>query len=112
MCPTINKLQKKPREYTLEQQTENRQFAAGLYNSVGWKKLRLRKLQDNPLCEQCQIEDKITLASEVHHVNKFMKERNEENRIYMFYLYDNLMSVCPDCHVQLDNPGRKKKFDF
>jgi 5-methylcytosine-specific restriction protein A len=110
--PTINKPPKKKREYNVEIQNENREFTRKLYGSVGWQKLRLRKLQDNPLCEQCELDGRITLASEVHHVNKFMKERNEENRIYMFYLYDNLMSVCPSCHVQLDNPGRKKKFDF
>lgn len=73
---------------------------ANMYNSPKWKTLRQTKLRDCPLCEICGAE-----ATEVHHI----KPHNGD--LELFYDYDNLMSICHDCHVketQRESVERKK----
>lgn len=48
------------------------------YRQARWKRLRGQVLRDNPLCVECQQEQRVTLATDVHHrvrhegdVNKF-----------------------------------------
>ena len=58
-----------------------------MYNSPKWKALRAGKLKQDPLCEICGEK-----ATEVHH-------RIPHNGNWAMFLdWDNLMSICSDCH--------------
>jgi 5-methylcytosine-specific restriction enzyme A len=110
--PTIYRPKKKreKRDYLKQLDNANRVFAANLYHSLGWKRLRISKLVANQLCERCEKMGIITLANEVHHIKKFMSGINEGEKALLFYQFDNLMSVCPECHKILDNNKEFKEY--
>ena len=72
-----------------------------LINSKRWKQLRLKKLQEKPLCECCQSKDKITPATEVHHVTPVESVTTIEQMEILMFDYNNLMSVCHECHNEI-----------
>ena len=58
-----------------------------------WQRKRKRYLAEHPLCVDCEANDMVTPASEVHHVRK-IKDRPD------LRLEDaNLMALCPPCHA-------------
>ena len=57
-----------------------------------WKEFRLRFLAEHPLCEDCQEADKITAASEVHHLAKVT------DRPDLRLEWTNLLALCKRCH--------------
>ena len=69
-----------------------------VYNTKRWKSLRLYKLQEQPLCEQCAKDDKVTLAIEIHHIQPFMRGLTLAEIIWLGFDPNNLMSVCEQCH--------------
>lgn len=69
-----------------------------LYNSKWWKDARKRKLQETPLCEECLKKDKITPATEVHHIIPFLR-MGAAWELYA-YNYYNLESLCEKCHIE------------
>lgn len=71
------------------------------YSSWAWTQLSLRKRTADPLCECCLEDGKVTPASEVHHVVGV--DESESLRMQ----WDNLMSVCSECHDKLE--GRRRK---
>lgn len=58
------------------------------YNRREWRKIRARKLQENPLCERCLKQGRTEVATVVHH-----RDGNEWNNDP-----DNLESLCRQCH--------------
>lgn len=96
---TINLNSRKKKREDYHNNYDNR---SEYYNTKEWKNLRLVKLMDDPLCEECLREGRTTLAVDVHHIRKFMSVR-EENRWNIFLDKDNLMSLCKKCHYKLDN---------
>lgn len=69
-----------------------------IYNTKRWRELRLSKLSRNPLCEVCKEEGKTTLAEEVHHLVSFLEKKGLERQAIAFD-YNNLISVCRNCHI-------------
>lgn len=65
----------------------------GYYNTSAWKKLRLLKLGNNPLCEMCLAVNRLTPAKVVDHIEPITKENIE-----LFYEYSNLQSLCDEHH--------------
>ena len=63
--------------------------------------MRLKKLQAQPLCECCQDKDKITPATEVHHVTPVETVTTIEQMETLMFEYSNLMSVCHECHKNI-----------
>lgn len=61
------------------------------YQSAEWKALRKRKLQLNPLCEECCRQGKLTKATMVDHIVP-VKQGGAALDI------DNLQSLCWSCH--------------
>ena len=57
-----------------------------------WRKLRQRKLDDEPRCEPCLAQGRAALATQVHHKRPISQGGNR-------WAWDNLESVCDDCHV-------------
>ena len=72
---------------------------ARFYASNQWKKLRRSKLSDQPLCEECLRNGKVTSATIVHH--KTEVKENWSKRLD----YDTLESICQSCH----NKEHKKR---
>ena len=61
------------------------------YKTKQWKAFRLSILsRDEYTCQECKRKGKRTTANTVHHIEM----GNEE----LFYVKDNLISVCAECH--------------
>lgn len=74
-----------------------------IYNSERWRRLRAWKFACNPLCEMCLKEDKVVPAEDVHHIVSFMSTDDPNQRTFLAYDYDNLMSLCKQCHQSIHN---------
>jgi 5-methylcytosine-specific restriction protein A len=74
-----------------------------IYQSQRWRMLRLAKLSDNPLCEMCATKGIVKPAVDVHHIVSFMTADDEVRRKALAYDYDNLMSLCKECHQFVHN---------
>ena len=72
-----------------------------LINTARWKRLRLKKLQAQPLCECCKGKDKITPATQVHHITPAESVNSIEQMEILMFGYNNLMSVCSKCHADI-----------
>ncbi len=74
-----------------------------IYNSERWRRLRAWKFANDPLCELCREEGKITPAEDIHHITSFMSSDDPVVRYHLAYDYDNLMSLCKKCHQRVHN---------
>lgn len=90
--PTINLNKRKPRE-----RTYNKAAYQDVYNTPRWKALRLYKVKNNPLCEECLKRGVIKQVEEVHHIVPIDIDNFSEE---LAYGYDNLISLCIECHKE------------
>ncbi|MHB1154526.1 MAG: HNH endonuclease [Eubacteriales bacterium] len=58
-----------------------------------WKRIRDRYIKAHPLCEECQKDNRIVAAEEVHHILPLSKGGSNETT--------NLMSLCKSCHSRI-----------
>lgn len=63
-----------------------------LYRTARWLKLRAQKLAEEPLCERHKAKGKVVPATVVNH------QEPHKGNTTLFYDYDNLESVCAECH--------------
>ena len=75
------------------------------YGTKEWHNLRQTKLYEQPLCERCLLDDTVRPATEVHHQKVFGSVPTEEERWYWFLNYDNLISLCDECHQYIHQHG-------
>lgn len=92
--PTIYKPKRKPPKKS----GDDYKLRQGIYQTERWKRLRLAKLSESPLCERCMRDGKITPAVDVHHLTSFTTAADEIERKRLAYDYNNLMSLCKECH--------------
>ncbi|MBN2763745.1 MAG: HNH endonuclease [Bacteroidales bacterium] len=97
----------KPKDLTAKKQQYQH-----IYQDKRWKRLRSAKIADKPICERCELEGRVTPATEVHHKIPFQKGRNAEEVEKLAFDWDNLMSVCTGCHKELDKMIRRGKSAF
>jgi len=74
------------------------------YSSTSWRKLRTNKLNNNPICEVCNIKP----ATEVHHTIPLSSTHGKDNALN----YNTLQSICFDCHVAetiFERTGKRAK---
>ena len=76
---------------------------AKLYNSTRWVKLRNGYLMQNPLCERCLKEDRVTAAQEVHHIKPISTGKDDVEMMGLAYDPGNLMALCKECHHLIHN---------
>nr|WP_320038870.1 HNH endonuclease signature motif containing protein [uncultured Bacteroides sp.] len=100
----INLGPKKPRKDFRKKERQ------AVYNTKRWKELRTLKLMLNCLCEECEKMDKVTVATEVHHKDSFMKYQGIEREEKAFDI-DNLESLCSDCHKK-EHGKKDSEFRF
>lgn len=100
--PTINKpkkIEKRSDQYDKER--------TKIYNSKRWVRLRAWKFVNSPLCEECLKEGKVTPTDDIHHIISFMSTDDKSRRLWLAYDYDNLMSLCKQCHQKIHNQKNK-----
>lgn len=102
--PTIYKPSKKNQPNKGNQYDKERQK---IYNSERWRKLRAWKFACNPLCEMCLKESRTVPAEDIHHIISFMSTANTVQRKLLAYDYDNLVSLCKQCHQKVHNKKRE-----
>lgn len=92
--PTI----KKPKRPV--NKSKKREEREAIYATTRWRKLRLAKLMQNPLCEKCLQKGIITPSVDIHHIDSFMNYEGLK-RIDKAFNYNNLMALCTKCHKEL-----------
>ncbi|KAA6326447.1 hypothetical protein EZS27_024451 [termite gut metagenome] len=102
--PTIYKPQKKRNVRPL---TDRRAERQDIYNTIIWIKLRKAKIMEQPLCEVCLSNGIVKSAEHVHHIVSFMREKNPLKRKELAYDFDNLLSVCTNCHNEIHNSSKE-----
>lgn len=90
--PTIKLLKRKRDSVTTQKKGKYQE----VYQDKRWKKLRTAKMRSNPLCERCEKYSKVKPTEEVHHI--VPHDINPD----LAFEWDNLMSVCVECHKILD----------
>jgi 5-methylcytosine-specific restriction protein A len=68
------------------------EFEHEFYVSPEWRAARARKLQKDPLCEDCLADDRVTAATMVHH------EKSVRDFPELALVESNLHSLCDPCH--------------
>ena len=96
--PTINKPKKKSKPLNEDIARKKRME---VYNKTLWKRLTNLKRQENPLCEVCLMQGIIRPSLHTHHLISFVSGNNDAERDCLAFDYDNLISLCPECHNRL-----------
>lgn len=96
--PTINKLQRKKKS-SERNDTDMRKLRQEAYQNTAWRKMRDTYLVSHPICERCLEKGKVTPATDIHHKRSPFK-KGEINWTLLLD-YDNLMSLCKECHGEL-----------
>lgn len=102
----------KPRKSPFKRQnkpSERRKQRSDIYNSKQWKALRNAYFMANPLCEECLKNGKITAGAHVHHIDSFTNYEDENTRIAVALDWNNLMTLCVDCHEKMHGNVKKGK---
>lgn len=94
--PTIYKPKKK------RENEGNRKERQKIYNTPLWKGMRKTQVQQQPLCQVCEIEGKVKLAEDVHHLISFVG-KSEEEKQQLAFNPDNIISVCRKHHNEIHN---------
>lgn len=97
--PTINKPQKKIS--AKKNNTDMRLLRQKAYRLPAWRKMRDSYMKEHPICEECLKVGRVTAAEDVHH--KRSPFRNGEINWGLLLAYDNLESVCKECHARIHN---------
>ena len=84
----------KPRKF----KNENTERKRKLYNTKEWKQLSQIYKHEHPLCECCQVHDKVSSVEEIHHAVKFDDQETPELRSMLLLDKDNLIALCTECH--------------
>lgn len=104
--PTINKQPRKKPDYT---KRGDNILAAKIYNTPQWKNLRKIKLMSNPVCEMCLEQGKVSPTEEIHHITPILTGKDELEMMDLAFNYDNLISLCKECHHSLHNKKHNNK---
>lgn len=72
------------------------------YNTSRWRRLSKAKKTESPLCEKC----KRAFVQQVHHITPWLRGATDDEKLELFFDYDNLMSLCKKCHDEMH--GKKE----
>ena len=94
--PQINKLERKKKSQVPRKETDMRKLRQKAYQNTEWRKLREVYMHEHPLCSDCLGKGKVTPATSVHHIKSPF--RGGEVNYNLLLDYNNLMSLCTECH--------------
>ena len=73
-----------------------------VYSTTRWRNLVKVKKMMNPLCERCLSQNRTSETREIHHVIPLKTcNGNIPYLLQLAFDYDNLMSVCCQCHEDI-----------
>jgi len=72
-----------------------------LINTQRWRALRTKVLSARPLCESCMQHNRVTPATEVHHVRPVESTTNYASMKTLAYDESNLLCLCHECHANI-----------
>lgn len=101
--PTINQKTRKT-DYTISQ---NKIDYQKIYQDRRWKLIRQFMLREHPLCQECEKKNRVTPATQVHHVIPFDTGRNQKEVESLAFDLDNTMTVCDECHAAIHQNLRR-----
>lgn len=106
--PTINRPKKKSNPVAGNAYAEERRK---IYQTKRWARLRAAKFANDPLCEACLQKEPSVIrpAEDVHHIVSFMSTEDPFKRNALAFDYDNLQSLCKECHQKIHNYHGKEK---
>jgi 5-methylcytosine-specific restriction enzyme A len=81
--------------------TINKRIRHKIYNNSRWRKLRLLKFANNPLCEHCLLVGIVTATTDIHHIVPIDIDPT------LSYSYQNLLALCQECHHKVHDNMRK-----
>lgn len=58
------------------------------------------KLTQNPICERCAEEGRLSAATEVHHIIPVETGRTPQEKARLMFDVHNLRALCHECHVR------------
>ena len=104
--PTINKPKK---NYSRKKHGVHELIQKHVYSTTRWRNLVKVKRMMNPLCERCLSQNRTTATQEIHHVTPLKTCNGDLNYLLQLaFDYDNLMSVCCQCHEDIHAEMRAK----
>lgn len=101
--PTINK----PRRSQTRKNEGERKERMAIYNTARWRRMREAKMISDPLCEMCLRKGITRPATDVHHIQSFMRTKDMEARKALAFDPTNLMSLCDECHNAIHHGKRR-----
>ena len=60
-----------------------------------------REVLHTTLCEMCEKKGIVKPADDVHHIQSFMEVDDQDARRLLAFDFDNLMSLCDECHSEI-----------
>lgn len=75
-----------------------------LINNYKWQLLRAKKFRANPICEMCAAAGRVRPTEEVHHIIPVENGKDEAEMTRLAYDYNNLQSLCRECHAKVHAP--------
>lgn len=107
--PTIKKPNKRKRDNSRKKHGLQAKIQRLIYNTSHWRKLVAAKKMMSPLCERCLSEGRTTATQEIHHIIPLKTCNGDLNYLLQLaFDYDNLMSVCCQCHEDIHAEMRAK----
>lgn len=72
-----------------------------LINTTRWRVLRAKALSTRPLCEVCLKAERVTPATEVHHIRPVESTSDYSAMTSLAYDPNNLLCLCHACHANI-----------
>lgn len=94
---TLNKIQPKRNTYASKKDLISRY----VYNTNIWRKLRIKKLSINPLCEKCYSKGIIKSGVDIHHIIPISKGKSIPEMKKLGFDINNLETLCEECHKEV-----------
>ena len=106
---TLIKLKSNSKNKSLPSLNKSRDDRGKLYNTSHWRKLRICKLMESPLCEWCLKAGRTKPTEHIHHrISPFSVDGDK--RIELFYDFDNLEALCVECHSTFHGKHRRNNY--
>lgn len=81
-----------------------------LINTARWQRLRRQQLNKRPLCQECERQGLVTVATEVHHTTPIEYGLTMADKERLAFDPHNLQSLCHRCHIKAhEQLGRSGK---
>lgn len=85
----------------------SKDFSRKFYSSKQWQKCRNAYIKRQPLCEECLKKGVVTPVEIVHHIIELTPYNINNPSIALGF--DNLQSVCRECHLAIHGVNKDKK---